>query len=148
MFRSIPVSSQVFKVAAIAVMALAGAVQAADWPKAKPIRIIVPNPPAGPSDIAIRPLAAAAQAALGQAVVVENKPGANGNIGAAEVARAAPDGYTWFWTIDPVLTVNPHIYKSTILHTIFSKPICSSDEGHYYDKYDNKGKYVFIFFHV
>ena len=113
MFRSIPVSSQVFKVAAIAVMALAGAVQAADWPKAKPIRIIVPNPPAGPSDIAIRPLAAAAQAALGQAVVVENKPGANGNIGAAEVARAAPDGYTWFWTIDPVLTVNPHIYKST-----------------------------------
>lgn len=84
-----------------------------DWPKAKPIRIVVPNPPAGPSDIAIRPIAAAVQAALGQAVIVENKPGANGNIGAAEVARSAPDGYTWFWTMDPVLTVNKHIYKST-----------------------------------
>ncbi|MEG1733513.1 MAG: tripartite tricarboxylate transporter substrate binding protein [Comamonas sp.] len=81
------------------------------WP-AKPIRIIVPNPPAGPSDIAIRPLAAAVQKVLGQPVIVENKPGANGNIGAAEVARAPADGYTWFWAMDPVLTVNKHIYKN------------------------------------
>jgi tripartite-type tricarboxylate transporter receptor subunit TctC len=81
------------------------------WPS-RPIRIIVPLSPAGPSDIAIRPIAAAVQGALGQAVVVENKPGANGNIGAAEVARSAPDGYTWLWTMDSVLTVNKHIYKS------------------------------------
>src|SRR5256885_12965271 len=64
---------------------------AQEWPKARPIRIVVPNPPAGPSDISLRPVAAAMQAALGQAVVVDNKPGANGNIGAAEVARSAPD---------------------------------------------------------
>ena len=57
-----------------------------NWPL-KPIRIIVPNPPAGPSDIAIRPLAAAVQKALGQPVIVENRAGANGNIGAAEVAE-------------------------------------------------------------
>ena len=107
-------SSLVLAAMALAATFAAGAARAADdWPKAKPIRIVVPNPPAGPSDISIRPIAAAAQAALGQAVIVENKPGANGNIGAAEVARAAPDGYTWFWTIDPVLTVNPHIYKRT-----------------------------------
>ena len=88
------------------------AAQAVDaWPS-KPIRIIVPLSPAGPSDIAIRPIAAAVQGVLGQAVIVENKPGANGNIGAAEAARSAPDGYTWLWTMDTVLTVNKHIYKS------------------------------------
>jgi tripartite-type tricarboxylate transporter receptor subunit TctC len=44
--------------------------------------------------------------------VLENKPGAAGNIGAAEVARAAPDGYTWLWATDTVVTVNPHVYAS------------------------------------
>lgn len=104
-----------FKTLAVAALGAGSLAQAADnnWPKAKPIRIIVPNPPAGPSDISIRPIAAAVQAALGQSVIVENKPGANGNIGAGEISRSAADGYTWFWTIDPVLTVNPHIYKNT-----------------------------------
>jgi tripartite-type tricarboxylate transporter receptor subunit TctC len=82
------------------------------WPKARPIRIVVPLPPGGPSDIVLRPMAAAMQTALGQAVIVDNRPGANGNIGGAEVARAAPDGYTWLWTTDTSLTINPHIYKS------------------------------------
>jgi tripartite-type tricarboxylate transporter receptor subunit TctC len=50
-------------------------------------------------------------ATLKQPIVVENKPGAGGNIGATLVARAAPDGYTWLWTPDSVLTVNPHVYK-------------------------------------
>ena len=98
--------------AGLAAAALLTAAHAADsWP-AKPIRIIVPTPPAGPSDIAVRPLAAAVQKALGQAVIVENRAGANGNIGAAEVARAPADGYTWLWAMDPVLTVNKHIYKN------------------------------------
>jgi tripartite-type tricarboxylate transporter receptor subunit TctC len=98
--------------AGLAAAALLTASHAADnWP-AKPIRIIVPTPPAGPSDIAVRPLAAAVQKALGQAVIVENRAGANGNIGAAEVARAPADGYTWLWAMDPVLTVNKHIYKN------------------------------------
>ena len=96
---------------AAAALLLPAAHAADSWP-AKPIRIIVPTPPAGPSDIAVRPLAAAVQKALGQPVIVENRAGANGNIGAAEVARAPADGYTWLWTMDPVLTVNKHIYKN------------------------------------
>ena len=93
---------------------MACAVHSADeWPTARAIRIVIPSPAGGPSDIVFRPLAAAMQARLGQAVIIDNKSGANGNIGAAEVARAAPDGYTWLWSTDTVLTVNPHVYKNT-----------------------------------
>ena len=114
MLRQNNLMSVLFKTLAVAALGVASLAHAtSEWPKGKPIRIIVPNPPAGPSDISIRPIAAAVQAALGQSVIVENKPGANGNIGAGEISRAAADGYTWFWTIDPVLTVNPHIYKNT-----------------------------------
>ena len=114
MLRQNNLMTVLFKTLAVAALGVASLAHAtSEWPKGKPIRIIVPNPPAGPSDISIRPIAAAVQAALGQSVIVENKPGANGNIGAGEISRAAADGYTWFWTIDPVLTVNPHIYKNT-----------------------------------
>ena len=82
------------------------------WPQAHPIRIVVPLPPGGPSDIVLRPMAAAMQKTLGQSVYIDNRPGANGNIGSAEVARAEPDGYTWLWTTDTSLTINPHIYKN------------------------------------
>jgi len=93
---------------------LSNTAQAAEgWPSAKAIRIVVPLPPGGPSDIVLRPMAAFMQAQLGQAVIIDNKPGANGNIGSAEVARSAPDGYTWLWTTDTSLTINPHIYKNT-----------------------------------
>ncbi len=96
------------------VLALAAAVPPAfaqTWP-AKPIRVVVPFPPGGPSDIVMRLAAEKMQAALRQPVVVDNKAGAGGNLGAAEVARAAPDGYTWLWGTDSLVTVNPHIYKS------------------------------------
>ena len=82
----------------------------ANWPD-KPIKVILPFPPGGPSDMVIRVLSEKLQASLKQPIVVENKPGAGGNIGATLVARASPDGYTWLWTPDSVLTVNPHIYK-------------------------------------
>lgn len=82
------------------------------WPD-KPIKVVLPFPPGGPSDMVIRVLSDKLSASLKQPIVVENKPGAGGNIGAALVARAAPDGYTWLWTPDSVLTVNPHIYKQT-----------------------------------
>ena len=59
-----------------------------------PIRIMVPFPPGGSTDVMARGLAAELSKSLGQAVVVENKAGANGNIGSAEVAKAPPDGYT------------------------------------------------------
>lgn len=72
--------------------------------------MIVPLPPAGPSDIVLRGAAPKVQEILGQPLVIDNKPGANGNIGSAEAARANPDGYTWLWTTDTTLTVNPHVY--------------------------------------
>lgn len=84
--------------------------QAQGWPE-KPIRVIVPLPPGGPSDIVLRNAAPKILQALKQPIVLENKPGANGNIGTTEVARAAGDGYTWLWTTDTTLTVNPHVYE-------------------------------------
>jgi tripartite-type tricarboxylate transporter receptor subunit TctC len=79
------------------------------WPD-KPVRIIVPLPPGGPSDIVLRSATEKMQPVLKQPLVIENKPGAAGNLGAAEAARAAPDGYTWLWTTDTLVTVNPHVY--------------------------------------
>ena len=78
---------------AIAAFAFAGAAFAQAWP-AKPIKIIVPYPPGGTSDILARAISPGLQSALGQPVIVENKPGATGNVGADFVAKSPPDGYT------------------------------------------------------
>ena len=86
------------------------AVHAQNWPE-RPMRVVVPLPPGGPSDIVLRNAAPKVQQLLGQPLVIDNKPGANGNIGTAEVARASGDGYTWLWTTDTTLTVNPHVYE-------------------------------------
>jgi len=83
--------------------------QPGPWPD-KPVRIIVPLPPGGPADMVLRAAIDKMQPALKQALLIDNKPGAAGNLGAAEAARAAPDGYTWLWTTDTLLTVNPHVY--------------------------------------
>jgi len=82
----------------------------AGWPE-KPIRVVLPFPPGGPSDIVMRLAAEKMQAVLKQPVVIDNKPGAGGNLGSAEVARAAADGYTWLFGPDSLVTVNPHVYK-------------------------------------
>jgi len=71
----------------------AAAAQAQTWPS-KPIRYIVPFPPAGATDITARIMADKISGPLGQSVVVENRPGAAGNVGTEFVARSAPDGYT------------------------------------------------------
>jgi len=95
---------------------LAGGLTAPAWAQAawpeRPVRIVLPFPPGGPSDMVIRLAAERMQTALRQPIVIDNKPGAGGNLGAAEVARAAPDGYTWLWGTDTLVTVNPHVYKS------------------------------------
>jgi tripartite-type tricarboxylate transporter receptor subunit TctC len=83
---------------------------AQQWPD-KPVRVIVPLPPGGPSDIVLRGSAPLVQQMLKQPLVIDNKPGANGNIGTSEASRATPDGYTWLWTTDTTLTVNPHVYE-------------------------------------
>jgi tripartite-type tricarboxylate transporter receptor subunit TctC len=80
------------------------------WPD-KPIRVVLPFPPGGPSDIVIRLASEKMQAVLKQAIVIDNRPGAGGNLGSAEVARAQPDGYTWLWGTDTLVTVNPFVYK-------------------------------------
>jgi tripartite-type tricarboxylate transporter receptor subunit TctC len=80
------------------------------WPD-HPIRVILPFPPGGPSDIVMRLAGEKMQAVLKQPIVIDNKPGAGGNLGSAEVARAPADGYTWLFGPDSLVTVNPHVYK-------------------------------------
>ncbi len=93
-------------------LAFAAPLAHAAWPE-RPIRVIVPYPPGGPSDIVLRAAMEKMQTVLKQPLVLENKPGAGGNLGAGEAARAAPDGYTFFFATDNVVTINPHVYKST-----------------------------------
>ena len=86
------------------------AAQAADWPT-KPIRIIVPFAPGGIADILARMLSPILQDALGQSVIVENKPGASGSLATEYVARSEPDGYTLLLGLAAPQTLNQHIYK-------------------------------------
>ncbi|MFM7000069.1 MAG: Bug family tripartite tricarboxylate transporter substrate binding protein [Limnohabitans sp.] len=108
-------------VALLAVAATSSAI-AQSWPQ-KPIKVIAPYPPGGPSDLVMRTAADKIQAILKQPIVIENQPGAGGNIGAAAVARAAPDGYTWLVATDTLLTVNPHVYKTMPFKMDDLKPV-------------------------
>ncbi len=76
----------------------------------KPIRLVCPFPPGGAVDIASRAIAQELSKNLGQPVTVDNKPGAGGNIGGAEVSRANPDGYTIFMTTSGIQAINPALY--------------------------------------
>lgn len=90
---------------------LGAVAQTPAWP-AKPVKIINNFPAGGPSDILARAIAEKLQSNSGQTVIVDNKPGAGGNIGATEVAKAAGDGTTLFVGIDTAFTVNPHIFPT------------------------------------
>ena len=82
---------------------------AQDWP-AKPVRWIVPFPPGGGVDITTRTLAASVGPRIGQQVVIDNRGGANGNIGTELAAKAPPDGYTLLMATTGNIVINPHIY--------------------------------------
>jgi tripartite-type tricarboxylate transporter receptor subunit TctC len=87
---------------------LAPLAYAQDWP-ARPIKLVVPFPPGGLIDNMARLVAPRLAQELGQSVVIDNKPGAGGNVGAAEAARATPDGYTLLMA-SPPLTISPALY--------------------------------------
>jgi tripartite-type tricarboxylate transporter receptor subunit TctC len=111
----------------IATLLWASAAGAQTWP-AKPIRWIVPTGPGSAVDVNARRIAPRLGEALGQPVIVENKPGANSMIGAREVARSAPDGYTLFQAVvnnaindalapDPCCVLNDRLVAVTRLYT-------------------------------
>jgi tripartite-type tricarboxylate transporter receptor subunit TctC len=84
---------------------------AAQWVPARTLKIVVPFAPGGQPDVVARSLAEPLSKALGQAIIVENRAGAGGNIAAESVARAAPDGYTLLMGTNGPLAVSPAIYR-------------------------------------
>ncbi|MDD0808713.1 tripartite tricarboxylate transporter substrate binding protein [Curvibacter sp. RS43] len=95
--------------AAAALMATSGLALADSWPT-RPLRIVVPYPPGGSSDIIARAISQPLSEALKQPVVVENRAGANGNLGAELVARGAADGYTLLLCDVGALAISPSVY--------------------------------------
>ena len=88
---------------------VAASAGAQSWPQ-KPVKFIVPFPPGGATDISARMLAQQLTEIWGQQIVIENRGGAGGGVGAAEAARATPDGYTLFFPSGSVVTANQHVY--------------------------------------
>src|SRR5436309_4479390 len=95
-----------------AVVLNANSVTAQTYPS-KPIRLIVPFPPGGSTDVGARLIAEHLSRAFGQQVHVENRSGANGTIGVEAVAKSTPDGYTILITTDTIMT-NPHVFGTNI----------------------------------
>ena len=99
------------KYAFVALLLSSGPVLAQTYPS-KPISIVSAQAPGGASDTIARMVGDRLQAALGQPIVIDSRPGAGGNVGAAFVARSAPDGYTLMIGTDAMMTSNVHLYKS------------------------------------
>ncbi|HEY1291006.1 MAG TPA: tripartite tricarboxylate transporter substrate binding protein [Burkholderiales bacterium] len=100
------------------VLAVATAAALAQGYPARPVRVVVPFSPGGVADSSARVLAERLGARLGQPIVVENRPGASGNLGTAAVAAAAPDGYTLLLGFDGTMVINPHVYASLPWNTL------------------------------
>jgi len=96
---------------------LCAAAQAQDYP-AKPIRILVPFAPGGVADNSARVIAEPLGVRLGHQVIVENRPGASGNIGTQQAAQATPDGYTLLLGFDGTMVINPHVFPKIPFDTL------------------------------
>ncbi|MVW71598.1 MULTISPECIES: tripartite tricarboxylate transporter substrate binding protein [unclassified Bordetella] len=94
------------------------AAESADQYPSRPIRLIVPFAPGGVSDTGARLVAEKMGQRLGQQVIVDNKPGASGNIGTQMAAQADPDGYTLVLGFDGTLVINPHVHKDIPFDTL------------------------------
>lgn len=92
--------------------------QAQEAYPSRPIRLVVPFTPGGVTDSSGRLIAEALGRRLGQQVVVDNKPGASGNIGTAQAATAAPDGYTLLLAFDGTMVINPHVFAKVPFDTL------------------------------
>lgn len=98
--------------AGLAGIALARPALSQAWAPTRPIRLVLGFPPGGASDAAVRIIQPVLQQSLGQSVVIDNRPGAGGNLGALEVARAAPDGHTIGSANMGTLAVNPALVRN------------------------------------
>jgi tripartite-type tricarboxylate transporter receptor subunit TctC len=114
-FKQSLLRRHLIQAATITLCSLAGAsmAQAQAWP-AKPVKIVVGFAPGGTTDVMARVMAQSLSEALGQTVLVDNKPGASGNVAASEVIRAASDGYTFLIAPTSFETANPFLFKQTI----------------------------------
>ena len=110
--------AHVIRIVALALVAVfAGSALAQPFPS-RPVRIFVSIPPGGAPDIAARLLAQRLSETLGQPVVVENRPGANGNLAGDTVAKSPPDGYSLMLAGDSLIVINPHIYARMPFDTL------------------------------
>ena len=103
--------------AAAALMVVTGAVQAQAWP-ARPVRLFLSNSAGSAPDLVARVTADQLQKALGQTWIIENRPGGEGVIGAEAVARAAPDGYSFYQASIVAIAVQPHVVKNLPYDTL------------------------------
>jgi len=118
------------KILALCALLLATAAQAQPYPT-RPIKIIVPFGPGGFTDVAARILQKELAPAIGQSIIIENKPGAGSTIGTAEVSKAQPDGYTLVM-ISTAHVISPHLYKSMPYDPIKDfTPVMKLAEGPY-----------------
>jgi len=104
-------------VAAALLLSLYAAAAWAQYPS-RPIRLLVPNPPGGATDTIARVVSPRLGEVLGQPVVVENRPGSNGNLSSELAARAAPDGYTLLLGQDSQIVISPHLYANMPIDTL------------------------------
>ena len=117
--------------AACALGAIVPAIAQETWPT-KPIRLVVGFPPGGTTDVMARVISVPLQKALGQAVIVDNKPGASSNLAAAEVIKATADGYTLLVAPISVQTANPYLFKPALNPERDLRPIVSLGHAQLY----------------
>jgi tripartite-type tricarboxylate transporter receptor subunit TctC len=123
--RSVPPSTRKFRrnllrgaVALVTAIGLHGLAPAQEAFPNKPIRLVVPFAPGGVTDTSGRLIAEHLGKRLGQQIIVDNKPGASGNIGTSLVKAAAPDGYTLVLGFDGTMVINPHVFPSIPFDTL------------------------------